>query len=411
MRALYISHNGMLEGLGASQVLPYLRGLGRRGVEFDLLSYELPEASTDEIEALRRSLAGSGIRWTPLRRARDQRLAVKVAESARGVKEALGVALRRRPDIVHGRSYLPTAVADLVASVLPRARLVFDCRGMLGDEYVDSGHWTSDRMEYRMLKAYEARAFRRAEGVVVLTNALRRWIDERAWFGKSTHVEAIPCCVDLESFVFDVDARADVRRTLGWHAATVLVYAGSLGSWYAEAEMARFAGTVRRAAEGPVRFLLLTRANADAFVGMLRAEGFAEDAVVVRRARPEEMPRYLSAGDIGLSFIRSCFSKKGSSPTKVAEYLACGLPVVLNGDIGDQADLAAEREACVVLRSYDDAELRTAAGDALRLASAPIDLRVRRSRGVAERHFGLERVGVTRYERLYQAVAGSGGPT
>src|SRR5687768_7432269 len=36
-------------------------------------------------------------------------------------------------------------------------------------------------------------------------------------------------------------------------------------------------------------------------------------------------PSYLSAADAGLSFIKSCFSKIASSPTKNAEYLACGL--------------------------------------------------------------------------------------
>lgn len=406
MRALYISHNGMLEGLGRSQVLGYLRGLARRGVEFDLVSYELPSASDEEVAALKRQLAGEGIRYLPLRRTMRAPLFVKVGESARGVGKALVSAFERRPDIVHGRSYLPTAVADLVTTLVPRAKLVFDCRGMLGDEYVDSGYWTPDRLEYRLLKRYEARAFGRADGVVVLTNALRRWIDERGWFGRRTHVEAIPCCVDMNAFGFVADARVEVRRELHWEGdAKVLVYAGSLGSWYREDELARFAGIVRRRSASPVRFLLLTAAKPDELVAMLHREGFEADSVATMRVRPEDMPKYLSAADIGLSFIKSCFSKKGSSPTKVAEYLACGLPVVLNGDIGDQADLRSERDACVVLDSYANDELMSAADRALSLASAPLEDRVRRCRRTADEHFGLERVGVARYERLYRTIA------
>ena len=38
MRALYVSQNGMAENLGQSQVLPYLRGLVRRGVEIELFA-------------------------------------------------------------------------------------------------------------------------------------------------------------------------------------------------------------------------------------------------------------------------------------------------------------------------------------------------------------------------------------
>jgi glycosyltransferase involved in cell wall biosynthesis len=405
MRALYISQTGMLEGLGKAQVLPYVRGLARRGVEFDLVSFETPEAERDEIDAQRQLLASQGIRWLPLRRARDPRVVVKVRESAIGMARALVTAMTRPPDIVHGRSYFATAVGDAVATVMPGAKLLFDCRGMIGDEYVDAGYWTKDRVEYRMVKRYEARALTRAEGVVFLTRALRTWMDEHRMLGPRTHVATIPCCVDLDEFRFDAEARRRTRAELGLEGALVVVYAGSLGSWYREDEIARFAAIVRSRAKAPVRFLLLTRSNPDELIPRLRQAGFPEAEVRTVRARPDEMPRYLAAGDIGLSFIKSCFSKKGSSPTKVAEYLACGLPVVLNGDIGDQAELAAEDDACIVLGSYDDQELTAAADRALALAAAPIEARVAVGRRVAERHFGLESVGVARYERLYRDLA------
>ena len=74
-----------------------------------------------------------------------------------------------------------------------------------------------------------------------------------------------------------------------------------------------------------------------------------------RAVPPAGMPAALVAGDVGLSFIQPCFSKTGSSPTKVAEYLACGLPVVVNAGIGDQGALAAEAPACTVMPDLSDA--------------------------------------------------------
>jgi glycosyltransferase involved in cell wall biosynthesis len=408
VRALYISQTGMLENLGQSQVLPYLVGLGRRGVDIDLLSFELAGADDAAIETLRSSLSHEGIRWAPLRRRQDPRLRVKLAESTRGVMKALALALARRPDIVHGRSYLPTAVCDVVATLVPRARLLFDCRGMLGDEYVDAGYWTKDRVEYKLVKRYEARAFRRAEGVVVLTEALKRWVLERDWLGPRTHIEAVPCCVDLQRFKFDESARARLRKELGIDDAFVVVYAGSLGTWYCEQEVARFAGMLRREAKQRVAFLLLTPSPTEVLTGHLRREGFNEDDIVARRVPPRDMAAFLSAGDVAVSFITSCFSKKGSSPTKVAEYLACGLPVVLNGDIGDQSDLSEETEACVVLKSFSDDELRRAVPRLLELGTRDKAERVRDGRKVAEARFGIESIGVGRYERLYRAMVGSG---
>lgn len=405
MRALYISQNGMLENLGQSQVLPYVRGLARRGVDFDLVSFELPDVLAPAVEELRESLARDRIRWHPLRRRRDPRLRVKVEESMRGVAAVLARAALRRPDIVHGRSYFATAIADVAATLMPRAKLLFDCRGMIGDEYVDAGHWTEDRVEYRLVKRYETRAFRRAEGVVVLTEALKRWIESKRWLGAGTRIEAIPCCVDLEKFRFDADARTRLRRELGLQDKLVLVYAGSLGTWYREPDVARFAGLVRRnVGPGGVAFLLLTAAKEDALVTLLRREGFGEGEVVVRSVPSSAMPSHLSAGDLGISFITSCFSKKGSSPTKVAEYLACGLPVVLNGDIGDQRDLARYDGACVVLDDFSANSLEQAAAEGTRLARTPLDARAAVGRHAAEKLFGLESVGVERYARLYTTL-------
>ncbi len=410
MRALYISHNGMLEGLGQAQVLPYLRGLAARGTEIDLLSYELPEADSNAIDALRRELACSGVTWTALRRSRDTRLVVKVNEALRGLGSAVATALVRRPDVVHGRSYLPTAMSDLIASALPRAKLVFDCRGMLGDEYVDAGHWTTTRLEYRLLKKYEARAFRRAEGVVVLTNALRDWIADRKWFGRDTRVEVIPCCVDLEKFRFDDASRERLRNELGFGDSLVVVYSGSLGPYYRHEDMARFAGILRQRSAKRVTFLVLSAAPTAELTDELRANGFPDADVSVRRVAPSDMPKYLSCADVALSFIKTCFSKKGSSPTKVAEYLATGIPVVLNGDIGDQAELATETRACVVMRSFDETGCVEAVDAVLSLATRPLEDRIRDCRRVAEARFGLDR-GIETYQRLYRAiVAGPRNP-
>src|ERR1041384_8012227 len=47
-RVLFISYNGMLEPLGQTQVLPYLREMSKRGVQFTLLSFEKDNAFTDQ---------------------------------------------------------------------------------------------------------------------------------------------------------------------------------------------------------------------------------------------------------------------------------------------------------------------------------------------------------------------------
>src|SRR5438105_7499103 len=70
-RVLFISYNGMLDPLGQSQVIPYLRELSRMGVRFTLLSFERDVAWTAagiaRCEELKEHLNEHGIEWHRLR--------------------------------------------------------------------------------------------------------------------------------------------------------------------------------------------------------------------------------------------------------------------------------------------------------------------------------------------------------
>jgi glycosyltransferase involved in cell wall biosynthesis len=403
MRALYLSHTGMTEPLGQAQVLPYLVGLAQSGIAVEVHSFEPSSSKPSELAEVRAQLADHAMEWHPTVRSSSHALYVKFGEAGKAAAFGLVSALRRRPQIVHARSYLPAAVADVIATLAPDARLLFDCRGMLGDEYVDAGHWTRDRAEYKLLKLAESRLFRRSDGVVVLTRALAAWLQSQGAVGKQTQLSVIPCCTPIAKFEVDEAVRAEVRSELGvLPNEALLVYSGSLGTWYQQDEMAEFFGLVHQRMPG-AKFLLLSKSPSATFEQALRT-AVPEAKVIARAVTPSAMPRYLAAGDVGLSFIMPCFSKKGSSPTKVAEYLAAGMPVVLNGDIGDQQDLAAESEACIVVANFGKQELVRAADALTALLSKPRPERIAACRSAARKHFDMESVGVARYQKLYEEL-------
>lgn len=403
MRSLFLSHTGMTEALGRSQVLPYVFGLAKGGVEMELLSFEPQGTDDEELRRTRELLRDNGVRWFPQVRSPRHDFGTKIQESLFASLAGLARSLRRFPRIIHARSYIPAAVADLIATITPGSKLLFDCRGMLGDEYVDAGHWTKDRFSYKALKRVERRLFGRAEGVVVLTRALQRWLGENVHLRPDAELTVVPCCVDMDRFAASEAARKEARARFGFADGDLVVtYSGSLGTWYMEREMAQFFGAIRR--KRPAKFLLLSRSPTEGFVRALAEAGVASTDVVVRAVTPDEMADVLPAGDLGVSFIKPCFSKVGSSPTKVAEYLASGMPVVVNANIGDQRDLAAESGAAVVTEDFTSETLDAAAIPAIELASKRFRERADAARDVARRHFGLAEVGVPRYQALYRAL-------
>jgi glycosyltransferase involved in cell wall biosynthesis len=194
------------------------------------------------------------------------------------------------------------------------------------------------------------------------------------------------------------DWRRAVRGELGWGDEPVLVYSGSLGSWYRLEEMLDFFVAAAESLAG-LRFLLLTPhvERAQAAIG----EKGLDSRVVARRLAPDDVPRYLAAADAGICFLGRHPSKVASSPTKYAEYLATGLPVITNGWIGDSARLIAEAP-WILVDEFSQSAYQQAAARLAVLLAAPRSTRDA-SRALAAREFGLE-AAIDRYESLYRRV-------
>jgi glycosyltransferase involved in cell wall biosynthesis len=406
---LYISYNGMLDALGQSQVIPYLKELSRAGVQFTLLSFERPPAFTPEgvekCAALRRELAASEIDWHWLRYHKTPSLAATSYDVLAGIRYGSRLVRRKQIEMVHARSHIPAAIALRLKRRFG-VKMIFDVRGLLADEYVDAGHWQKGSIPYRITKTVEGRALAAADGVVTLTE--RIWPVMSQWESLRTRDVAhqvVPCCADLELFKFSREDRDLRRAELGLQDRFVIVYSGSIDGWYLTESMADFFVTMRK--QRPhAHFLWLTPARHERVHELMRARGIGESDYTVLRSAPRDVPSYLSAGDAGLAFIKPCFSKLASSPTKYAEYLGCGLPLIINEGVGDSDVLIAHEKVGALVHDFSEPEYANASALIDGFAGYPEQTR-RRTREVAERLFDVRTVGGQRYGRLYENVLAS----
>ena len=406
-RVLFISYNGMLDPLGQSQVIPYLRELAdREGVRFTLLSFERPRAFTPEgregARRVREQLCAHGIEWHSLRYHQRPSLPATAYDVWAGTRYARRLVRERSIEMVHARSHVPAAMA-LALKRQFGVKMIFDVRGLLAEEYADAGHWRVGDFKYRLTKRTERRLFESADGVVTLTEAI--WGVIKDWpglRGRRVAHEVIPCCADLERFRFDPVERERVRRELNVGGRFVLAYSGGIDGWYLTEEMADFFAALQAERAG-AHFLWLTHGSRERIEGLMRARGVAEARYTVRAASPHEVSSYLSASDAGLAFIKPCFSKLASSPTKTAEYLACGLPVVLNAGVGDSDVLVTRERLGALVRDFTPGEYGRAAA-ALSEMTAAAEATRARARAAAERLFDVRRTGLDRYTRLYEKV-------
>src|SRR5215218_2844578 len=99
-RVLFISYNGMLDPLGQTQVIPYLRELAKRGVSYTLLSFERDKAFEPEgvrnCEELRQDLSACGIEWHWLRYHQRPSVPATIYDVLAGVRKAGSLVRRNR---------------------------------------------------------------------------------------------------------------------------------------------------------------------------------------------------------------------------------------------------------------------------------------------------------------------------
>lgn len=407
-RVMFISYNGMLDPLGQTQVLPYLRELAKKGVRFTLLSFEREHAFTQEgaekTEALRRELETHGIEWHWLRYHRRPSVPATIYDVLAGIRKASVLVQRNKIEMVHARGHIPATIA-LALKRRFGIKMIFDLRGLMAEEYVDAEHWRQGSLPFRMTKSAERRILAGTDAIVTLTE--RIWPIIREWEGlrgRTPHHEVIPCCVDLGRFRFSDEDRARRRSELGLADEFTIVYSGSLDGWYLTEKMADFfASFVQR--NSKAHLLWLTTGSHDRVRELMNSRNVGVEHYSVRSVAATDVSSYLSAADAGLAFIKRCVSKLASSPTKNGEYLACGLPLIINAGIGDSDALVDQWQAGVLIEEFTETEY-AAAGKHIEAMVASLDAR-EKARRLAEQLFHLENVAGQRYASLYERVLSS----
>jgi glycosyltransferase involved in cell wall biosynthesis len=318
-----------------------------------------------------------------------------------GIRKASSLVRRKQIEMVHARGHISAAIALALKRRLG-TKMIFDLRGLMAEEYVDAEHWREGGIPYRITKATERRILAATDGIVTLTE--RVWPIIKKWEGlrgRDVHHEVIPCCVDLSLFKFSDEERVRRRAELGLGDRFVVVYSGSFVGWYSNEKMADFFASFRKR-KGNVHLLWLTTGSHDKVRELMTSRGIGSGDFSVLSVASAAVPSYLAAADAGLAFAKSGMSRVARSPTKNGEYLACGLPLIINAGVGDSDALINDWKAGVLIEEFSEAQYEEA-GRAIEAMTARPDVR-EKARAVAEQLFDLNVIGGERYASLYERV-------
>jgi glycosyltransferase involved in cell wall biosynthesis len=332
-KVLYISYDGMTDSLGQSQVLPYLSGLSDRGFEIHILSFEKPDMYAKRELQIRQIVDSSGIIWHP----QEYTSSPPVLSTMKDVRVMKKMAMQLHSEVgfnmVHVRSYI-AALAALTLKRKVGLPFVFDMRGLWADERVEGGLWSKKNpvfhLVYKYFKKKEKQFLNQSDAVVSLTHAAVPVLKEISC-NKNLQVHVIPCCADVNHFHFDkisAEQKNAAASKLGIEKHHfVLSYLGSIGTWYMLDEMLDFFVVLKKEIHESV-FLFVSHDSPEKIKKAALSKGIASESVRIIHATRDEVPLYISLSHLNIFFIKPVFSKTASSPTKMAEVLAMGVPVV-----------------------------------------------------------------------------------
>jgi glycosyltransferase involved in cell wall biosynthesis len=405
-RILYITFDGLLEPLGRSQVFNYLSKLSERGFKFTVISLEKPadQADTKARQQLENDLAARGIKWLsyPYRSGGLRSVLMNCLVAFRAARQEVH---QDRVAFIHARSYVPALIAWFLKrrSGVP---YLFDMRGYWIDELADDGRWFTNQTAYKVGKKIERSLVRDATAIVTLTNLqandLRQ--GELREF-PNRPIVSITTCADYDEFALAGTARgavpAEIRQRLQGKLVVGLV--GSINSSYCISEslsLFRFLCEARNDAH----LLCLTR-QLQTFAALLEQYNVLPDRYTLITVAHQDMPEWLKQMHWALLLLNSRFSKRGSMPTKLAEFFAAGVRPIQYGCNEEVSARVREAGSGLVLEGLSPEDLREAA---LKVARTNLDNEgVMKAREITRPNFSLE-AGVNKYATLFDKLLGEG---
>lgn len=251
-----------------------------------------------------------------------------------GIKYLKKYILKHKIDIVMPRSTMPSIMVNRIPKT--NFQILFDADGLALEERVDFSGLKKTSQQYRFFKKEENKMLLNADGVITRSNKAIA-IHLKTLKGKNPEKFSLVFNGrNIADFKSDAATREAIRLELKVeNNAKLFVYCGSLGPQYGWEEMLTIFQKYQQN-HPEAQFLILT-GNIE--FAQERLPQAIKQNTILKKVPFEEVPKYLSAGDVAFALREPKFSMQGVAPIKLGEYFLMGIPTIASAGIGDTEEL------------------------------------------------------------------------
>nr|WP_319536028.1 glycosyltransferase [uncultured Vibrio sp.] len=392
---LYLSYTGLLEPLGRSQILSYLSRLSKE-YSITLVTFEkIDDISNDfEVENLKAECLKFGIVWRPHLYHNRPRLLAKILDLIILFSDIVRLSSSSKVKVVHCRGYIP-AIATWFSSKFTKKKYIFDMRALWVDEIIEGGRLKKNSIINLALRKLECAILRDASAVVSLTESAIPFLLDNYRDLERKKFSVIPTCVDLEKF----DTFSKVNNGITFGTMGTVINARFRSDWLFKLFSAQ------KSRNSDTNFKIVSRDSIDEIEHLISEYDLTDSNFLLTSSRPQDIVTNISDIDVAVVLFTPGTSTLGTSPTRIGEFLACGIPVIVNSGVGDTASIIRENNVGVVLDNDADDSIESALNSiSILLKDKSLAARCKKT---AKSIFSVE-IGVNKYRSIYQGLFNNG---
>ncbi|SEH05613.1 glycosyltransferase [Candidatus Venteria ishoeyi] len=244
--------------------------------------------------------------------------------------------------IIHAEALYCSRIAYWVKQSLTNVIFSIDWHGIIPEESRMGG---AHKNRIMALEKIENKLLQESDLNIFVSKEMNKHYQHKYTLDIIKYI-TVPCCV---SDTFFIESNATVKLDEFSENHLIFGYIGSMADWQCGSEMISLFAQLYQFSSDCRFILLVPKSDHTKVYEYIKHAGLPEHSVILTEVSHHEVSAWMQKFHVGVLLRRSDPVNQVSSPTKYAEYLASGVPVLMTDGIGDYSERVKKEDVGLVL--------------------------------------------------------------